>query len=131
MQMLLKKMLPELTPKTGYLNPILKRSINQTFTPFEVSDPTNPDHLRRCYLQHKHNVFDYFANRHDFLSIDVSHQDSLSFLLKFLNITLNQTKQLPHLNAGKLVDHWKNHKHPNKIDALSAGKYHRQFFDYQ
>lgn len=129
-QMLLYKMLPELTPKTGYLNPILKRSINQIFSPLETADPLNANYLEACYLKHREEVLSYFSRRNDFLKIDVSEKDSLLQLLKFLDIPSNHHTEFPHLNVGKLVDNWKEHKHPNKINSLSAGKEHRKFFEY-
>ena len=130
MQMLLKKMLPELDAKTGYLHPVLKRSFNQTFGLLTATDPMNPHHLHAHYLKHQQEVLTYFANRDDLLKIDISQTDSLKDLLYFLGIKDENAKRFPHLNAGKLVDNWKAYKHPNKVNSLSAGKEHRKFFDY-
>lgn len=129
-QMLLNKMLPELTPKTGYLNPILKRSMNQIFSTFETQDPLDADHLKSCYLKHQQHVLNYFSSRNDFLSIDISDKNSLRRLLEFLDISCDSQVEFPHLNIGKLVDNWKEHKHPNKVNSLSVGKEHRKFFEY-
>jgi hypothetical protein len=131
MQMLLGKMLPELTPKTGYLNPVLKRAINQTFTPLTTAEPLQKEHLEACYLTHQRQVMEFFSHRNDFLSIDISGRDSLKTLLDFLDIESPSAGAFPLLNTGKKVDNWKEYKHSNKINALSAGKDHRQFFDYQ
>ena len=130
MQMLLKKMLAQLDQKTGYLNPVLKRCFNKTFALLTTVDPLNKQHLEACYLSHQQEVFNYFANRNDFLKIDISHNGSLKTLLRFLDITTEEAGEFPHLNIGKQVDNWKEFKHPNKINSLSAGKEHRKFFDY-
>lgn len=131
MQMLLGKMLPELAPKTGYLNPVLKRAMNQTFAPFSASNPLSKEHLEACYIRHEQQVMDFFAQREDFLRIDISHSDSLQTLVRFIGIEPAAKVQFPHLNSGKQVDSWKAIKHPNKINSLSAGTEHRQFLDYQ
>jgi hypothetical protein len=131
MQMLLKKMLPELAPKSGYLNPVLKRCINKTFAPSTIENPLDWQHLESCYRTHQLEVFHYFSNRDDLLTIDISQKHSLRKLLDFLDIESDMAEDFPHLNIGKLVDNWKGFKHPNKINSLSAGKEHRKFFDYQ
>lgn len=131
MQMLLAKMLPELTPKTGYLHPVLKRAINQTFTILTTENPLQQEHLEACYITHQQQVMAFFAQRNDFLSIDISQTDNLKKLLDFIGINSSNARDFPHLNSGKRVDHWKEYKHPNKVNSLSAGKDHRQFFDYQ
>lgn len=130
MQMLLNKMLPELAPASGYLNPVLKRCMNQLFSPLTTQYPLADQHLENCYHQHQQSVVDYFTGRDDFLKIDVSQPGSLTKLLSFLGRHDEEENEFPHLNAGKLVNSWKNHKHPNKINALSVGKEHRKFFDY-
>lgn len=131
MQMLLKKMLPELKPKSGYLNVVLKRSITNTFNLATTSDPLNQEHLENCYSTHQRNVLAYFSGRSDFLTINVGREGSLKMLLEFLNIHTIDTGEFPRLNTGKQVDNWKNYKHINKVNALSAGKEQRKFFDYQ
>jgi hypothetical protein len=130
MQMLLNKMLPELRPKTGYLNPILKRSINTCFKLSTATDPLNEQHLTECYLEHQKNLQKYFSGREDLLTIDISHNNSLQILLQFLGISTENIGDFPHLNAGKQVDNWQQLKHPQKINSLSAGKDHRAFFAY-
>lgn len=131
MQMLLNKMLPELVPKSGYLNPVLKRCIGKIFSPLTTANPLDKQHLENCYLDHQQAVFSYFANRDDFLAIDISHSGSLQQLLEFLGINGEDARAFPQLNSGKQVDGWKEFKHPNKINSLSAGREHRKFFDYQ
>jgi hypothetical protein len=130
MQMLLHKMLPQLDLKTGYLNPVLKRCFNATFSLSTTTDPFNSKHLKACYAKHQQEVFHYFSVRDDFLIIDVNKKDSLEKLLAFLPVKTTEITSFPRLNVGKQVDYWKTLKHPNKVNALSAGKDHRQFFDY-
>ena len=129
-QMLLKKMLPELVPKSGYLNPVLKRSMSSIFSLPTVENPLDMKHLIGCYRAHQDAVFTYFAERDNFLKIDISQEDSLTRLLNFLEIHTKDAGKFPHLNTGKQVDNWKGYKHPNKINSLSAGKEHKKFFDY-
>ena len=128
-QMLLNKMLPSLNSDT-YVNPILKRSFDQTFDLSCVEDPLDAAHLTRCYKRHEQAVMDYFYGRDNILSIDVNKVDSLSQLLDFLGIQHSGEKQLPHLNIGKLVDGWKDIKHTHKINPNAAGRDGRKFFDY-
>jgi hypothetical protein len=130
MRMLLNKMLPELTPKTGYLHPVLKRSINTSFNLSTTTDPLSEEHLTTCYLEHQQQVLEYFANRDDFLKLDISQSGSLKMLLQFLEIHTDAAVEFPHLNTGKQVDSWQKLKHANKINALSSGTEHRKFFDY-
>lgn len=129
-QMLLKKMHPQLDPKTGYLNPVLKRSFEQTFDLSNTSNPFSEQHLASCYQKHKKAVFNYFSGRDDFLSINLSHTDNFDKLCQFLDIKEQSTTHFPHLNIGKQVDSWKELKHPNKVNPNSAGKEHRKFFNY-
>lgn len=130
-QMLLKKMLAELDPKTGYLNPVLKRSFNTIFELANIENPLLTEHLQYCYLKHQQEVMNYFLNREDFLKIDISNKNSLKTLLTFLDIPNKDAGEFPKLNTGKQVDNWKEFKHPNKVNSLSAGIEHRKFFDYQ
>lgn len=130
MQKLLKKMLPQLEPKTGYLNPVLKRSFEQTFDLSNTYDPFLEQHLTSCYQRHQKAVFNYFSGRDDFLSINLNHSDSFNSLCEFLGINEQSTTNFPHVNIGKQVDSWKKLKHPNKVNPNSAGKEHRKFFSY-
>jgi len=128
-QRLLSKMGPHLLPKTGHFNPVLKRSFEQTF---ELSNTQllSATHLSSCYLKHQQQVESYFQGRDDLLVIDISHAESLNTLLNFLDRECESEKHFPHLNKGTQVANWKEYKHPNKINSLSAGIDHRKFFDY-
>lgn len=130
MQMLLTKMIPQLAPKTGYLHNILKRCIYQVFELSTTENPLHENHLEKCFNHHKEQVFNYFENRDDLLTLDISVDNSLSKLLHFLDMPLENHIQFPHTNIGKRVDSWKEHKHPNKINSMAAGKEHRKFFEY-
>jgi hypothetical protein len=130
MQMLLKKMIPQLHLESGYLHPILKRSFDTTFALSTTKDPFTIEHLDNCYLNHRREVFTYFSNRNDFIEIDVSQNGSLTTLLKFLGMPAEGADSFPWLNIGKQVDSWKEFKHPNKVNPLAAGKEHRKFFNY-
>ena len=133
-QMLLQKMQGPLDVSTGYFNPVLKRSFNDTFKLSSATDPFDSQHLTACYQNHKKEILTYFATRDDFLSIDISQSGSLGTLLSFLGISIEGLTQtdtdFPRLNIGKQVDSWKEFKHPNKINPNSAGREHRKFFDY-
>jgi hypothetical protein len=144
-QMLLKKMYSNLEPKTGIFNPVLKRSFNEAFSLY--IKPLNQQgssknlmlneqafdekHLVRCYNTHKREVTAYFSDREDLLTINLSDKASLSQLLTFLNIAHSADVEFPHVNIGKHVSGWREHKHPNKVNALSAGEDQRKFFDYK
>lgn len=130
-QMLLKKMAVRLEPIKGVFSPVLKRSFNEVFALTTTTEPHTREHLEACYLQHKKEVFEYFSGRDDFFSVNLSHTDSLEKLLEFLGLTAKENKQFPHLNIGRHVAGWKEFKHPNKVNANSAGEEHRKFFDYK
>lgn len=147
-QMLLQKMQHSLMPITGVFSPVLKRSINEVF---DLYIPTNEfsftkkkqrkyilnekafesEHLINCYQNHRDGVYDYFQGRNDFLSINISHNGSFGELLDFLNVDHPRDIEFPHLNIGRHVADWKEHKHPNKVNSNSAGLERRKFFDYQ
>ena len=147
-QMLLQKMQHSLEPNTGVFSPVLKRSMNETF---DLYLPTheffytkkkqrkfilNPrafdsDHLAQCYQRHQAAVKQYFSKRDDFLAINISHADSLSQLVNFLALPLQNNKQFPHTNKGRRVADWGEHKHPNKVNPNSAGLEGRKFFNYK
>ena len=129
MQRLLTKMEPHLLPKTGHFNPVLKRSFEQTFNISNESLLTE-QHLSACYERHQQQVDLYFHGRKDLLSINLSERGSLQALLAFLGLEWQDNQQFPHLNQGSQVSNWKAYKHANKINSLSAGKDHRQFFNY-
>lgn len=157
-QMLLKKMQENLAPKTGIFHPVLKRSFNETFdlyTPPHTNTSNNTQetnkpstrytaknlvlnetafteqHLTQCYQIHKEQVLTYFEQREDLLVINLSDKNSLDQLLSFLDVPHNSDVQFPHVNIGKHVSGWREHKHPNKVNALSSGVDQRKFFDYK
>lgn len=130
-QMLLKKMESRLHPKTGVFSPVLKRSFDEVFHLTSTEDPHSSDHLAGCYLNHKQAVFEYFHGRDDFLRIDLSHEGSLASLLEFIGLEIKDNTDFPHLNQGRHVAGFKEFKHPNKVNANSAGLERRKFFDYK
>lgn len=130
MQRLLTKMSPQLIPKDGHFNPVLKRSFNEIF------DLTNKallsdKHLTHCYQKHKQHVEHYFKNNPLFISINLSDEDSFVTLFSFLKLPFQIGQQFPHLNKGAAVANWKAYKHPNKVNSLNAGKRQRKFFEYK
>ena len=129
-QMLLNKMLPSFKSE-AYINPVLKRSFYQTFDLENLQSPLEAKHLTDCYKRHYQQVNEYFYDRDDLLSIDVSQSDSFANLKRFLNIPITEQQQFPHLNIGKLVDGWKDIKHIHKINSYAAGTEGRKFFDYK
>ena len=126
--MLLEKMAPHLESKTGYFNPILKRSFHHTFSP---TLPLTSNELIDCYQRHQQAVFEYFKDRDDLLSIDVSQQGSLLKMKEFLGVDAQGSEGFPKLNAGRNVANWKEYKHPNKVNSNLAGLDHRKYFDYE
>jgi hypothetical protein len=140
-QMLLKKMHSNLEPRTGIFNPVLKRSFNEVFSLYIKGGSSknlilneqafDEEYLAACYHSHKSQVLEYFSQRDDLLSINLSDKESLDTLLTFLEISHDKDVQFPHINIGKHVSGWREHKHPNKVNALSAGEDQRKFFDYK
>lgn len=128
-QMLLCKMQKNLHTD-GHFNPIMKRCFNQTFHLKTTEEPLTTAHLTHCYQQHQQQVFDYFAGRDDWLSIDVSKQGSLTTLLDFLGLASSGILDFPHVNAGRMVTTWKDIKHPNKINSNAVGDERRKYFSY-
>jgi len=82
-QRLLNKMLPSLNGK-AYVNPILKRSFEQTFNLNNTDNPLNGAHLTACYQRHEQEVADFFHHRENLLRIDISQAESLPNLLDFI-----------------------------------------------
>jgi hypothetical protein len=134
MQMLINKMRANLDLKSGIFNPILKRTFNTVFELSSTPVPDDIEHLEKCYQQHKQGVLEYFENRDDLISIDVSKPSSLSELLAFIGISAGSDLHLgldfPHLNIGRKVACWKEHRHPNKVNSNAAGIEQRKFFVY-
>lgn len=157
-KMLLNKMQENLAPKTGIFHPVLKRSFNETFNLYipphantsnntqKTNKPSTrytaknlvlnetaftEQHLTQCYQAHKEQVLRYFEQREDLLVINLSDKNSLDQLLSFLDVPHDSDVQFPHVNIGKHVSGWREHKHPNKVNALSSGVDQRKFFDYK
>ncbi|TEW55223.1 sulfotransferase family protein [Psychromonas sp. RZ22] len=130
MQALLLKMAPGLLPKEGHFSPVLKRSFNETFQ-LTQEDLLSEKHLEKCYVNHQRKVESYFEGRDDLICINLSDVNSLRKLFLFLDLPYKTGQTFPHLNKGSQVAKWTNYKHPNKISSFSAGKEHRQFFDYE
>ncbi|MCL1152176.1 sulfotransferase family protein [Shewanella ulleungensis] len=147
MQMLLGRMLVHLDKDKGRFHPIMKRSFNHCFDIWQVEDVFDEAHLTACYQRHQQQVFSYFADRDDFLALDISVDSSLALLMAFigLNDALAKLKQpseelpqlsfpqltFPQLNMGRNVASWDEYKHPNKISANASGPDKRKFFDYR
>ena len=129
-QRLLSKMAPHLEAKAGHFSPVLKRSFMDTFNT-DCTQLLSDEHLINCYQQHQQGVKDYFRGRTDLLSIDLSKKESFQQLCDFLSLPFISGQIFPHLNKGTQVSKWKSYKHPNKINSYSAGRDHRQFFDYK
>ena len=130
MQRLLTKMAEGLTPKGGFFSPVLKRAFNETFDT-EHPHLLTEQHLKNCYLQHVQHVSNYFHGKDNLLNINLSDPNSFVALYDFLGLPYQTGENFPHLNTGSQVAAWKAYKHPNKVSSHSAGKDHRQFFDYQ
>ncbi|MDP5147965.1 sulfotransferase family protein [Shewanella sp. ULN5] len=134
MQMLLGRMLVHLDKDNGRFHPIMKRSFQHSFKIWDLAEPADAGHLRRCYLTHQQQVSEYFAGRDNFISLDISQTGALTQLLEFigLNNPLTSAKKLnfPQLNIGRNVASWDEYKHPNKVSANASGPERRQFFSY-
>jgi hypothetical protein len=125
--MLLEKMAPHLEQKSGHFSPVLKRSF---YTTFPMFDSPCIETLTDNYKTHQRAVFQYFKNRTDFLSIDVSDPGSFLTLKQFLGLPTTGSADFPKLNVGRNVANWREFKHPHKVNANLAGVEHRKFFDY-
>ncbi|MBR9728703.1 sulfotransferase [Shewanella intestini] len=130
MQMLLAKMLPQLAPHSGKFHPILKRSFENCFQVSTVENPLCKQHLTNCFLRHQQQVQAYFANRTDFLQVNLHEPNSLTEILDFLGCSQQQSLNMPHLNIGTHVASWDEYSHPNKISSHAFGPNRRKFFDY-
>ena len=126
--MLLDKMAPHLAPKTGKFSPILKRSFHHTFS---STLPLSADELMACYTRHQQGVQDYFKDRNDLLTIDVSEPGSLLKIKQFLGMPTDGDVDFPKLNSGRQVTAWKEYKHPNKINSHLAGVEQKKYFKYE
>lgn len=128
-QMLLKKISPYIQTD-GKFNPILKRCYNQTFALSDTQGLPSEEQLKTCYTKHQQQIIQYFENRKDCISINISESNSYQQMLDFLGIEATNNKQFPHLNQGRMITEWKDLKHPNKINSDAYGPERRKFFDY-
>lgn len=128
-QMLLSKITKFLQPDSHF-NPIIKRCFKETFQLEAVAKPVSDSHLRQCFEQHQYRIKNYFSDRSDLLSLDLSQAGSLTTLLQFLKKDCEADLSFPHMNTGRMITAWKDIKHPNKISSSEYGPQRRKFFDY-
>jgi len=121
---LLQRMYINVTRADGGFNTIIKRCYVNTFSPFTVENINDDMFLARCYLQHNHEVLQYFSDRtQDLLTIDVSQPASYQQLLSFLSISQgNNLGNFEKLNSGGKVTAWKDLKHDRKIESTKNGR---------
>ncbi|MGI2098760.1 sulfotransferase family protein [Shewanella glacialipiscicola] len=141
MQMLLGKILPHLEAKSGRFHPIMKRSFQHTFAIDKEANPADEAHLIDCYQRHQNEVFAYFHNREDFISLDISHAGSLSRLLQFLGLatngpTLGQMTDRAHSNTqtnSTLIhqDRVNTSEHVLDFPKLNAGTHVAAWHEYK
>lgn len=118
---LLQRMYKNIVRNDGGFNPILKRCYQSTFSPFTLKNIASDDFLIHCYQQHQQKINTFFAkNTHPLLTIDISHADSYSQMLTFLQLQQSKSSilQFKKMNIGGKVTAWKQVKHPLKIDSL-------------
>ena len=119
---LLQRMSRNLLREDGGFNPYIKESYQNTFSPFSQETITDDKHLSQWYINHKNSVKDYFKHREsDLLTINVSHDDDLQTLGKFLSIPIKQGC-FERINIGGKVTAWKDLKHLNKIESTKNGR---------
>ncbi len=118
---LLQRMHKNIVRNDGGFNPILKRCYQSTFSPFTLKNIASDDFLIYCYQQHQQKINTFFAKSpHPLLTIDISHADSYSHMLTFLQLQQNKSsiQQFKKMNIGGKITAWKQVKHPLKIDSL-------------
>ena len=124
-QQLLSRMHVNLVRDDGGFNPIIKRCYQATFAPYSLSNIADFDFLTHCYQQHKAQAQHYFSNKaDDFLSIDISAEQSYDQLLNFLDLTPYQSSNsgFKKLNVGGKVTAWKDIKSALKVDSTNKGR---------
>lgn len=124
-QQLLVRMHTNLVRDDGGFNPIIKRCYQEIFAPYSLENIHNIEFLAHCYQQHERQVQVYFQGReNDFLSIDISLNQSYAELLCFLDIKNKDTKGLSFkkLNVGGKVTAWKDIKNKLKVDSTNKGR---------
>lgn len=124
-QQLLVRMHTNLVRDDGGFNPIIKRCYQEIFAPYSLENIHNIEFLAHCYQQHERQVQTYFQGReNDFLSIDISLNQSYAELLCFLDIKNKDAKGLSFkkLNVGGKVTAWKDIKNELKVDSTNKGR---------
>ena len=124
-QQLLVRMHTNLVRDDGGFNPIIKRCYQEIFAPYSLENIHNVEFLAHCYQQHERQVQVYFQGReNDFLSIDISLNQSYAELLCFLDIKNKDAKGLSFkkLNVGGKVTAWKDIKNELKVDSTNKGR---------
>jgi hypothetical protein len=124
-QQLLARMHVNLIRDDGGFNPIIKRCYQGTFSPYSIENINSFEFLTQCYQQHKSQAQAHFKNRaSDFLSIDISANDSYTKLTQFLAIeeSLIENSAFEKLNVGGKVTAWKDIKSDLKVDSTNKGR---------
>jgi hypothetical protein len=121
---LLQRMYVNVTRDDGGFNTIIKRCYQKTFSPFTSKNIEDDKFLAECYLQHRHEINQHFAERsQDLLTIDISATDSYDKLLSFLSLqSINKQDNFERMNCGGKVTAWKDLKHNNKIESTKNGR---------
>ena len=124
-QQLLARMHVNLIRDDGGFNPIIKRCYQETFSPYSIENINSFEFLTQCYQQHKSQAQAHFKNRaSDFLSIDISANDSYTKLTQFLAIeeSFIENSGFEKLNVGGKVTAWKDIKSDLKVDSTNKGR---------
>jgi hypothetical protein len=122
---LLQRMIVNLQRSDGGFNPHLKRCYNDVFSPLTAENIAQDDFLLQCYLRHEEGALDYFKDRSsDFLSIDVSHDQSYQQLLAFLSIAPDKGRAsgFEKINIGGKVKAWQDINNVLKIESTNKGR---------
>ena len=124
-QQLLLRMHNNLSRDDGGFNPIIKRCYLDTFAPYSLENINSLEFLTTRYQRHFAQAQQYFQQRkEDFLSIDISANNSFKQLIKFLELEEDSlaTKTFEKLNVGGKVTAWKDIKSDLKIDSTNKGR---------
>ena len=122
---LLARMHVNLIRDDGGFNPIIKRCYQEVFAPYSLHNISDVAFLAQCYQQHQRQVQAYFQNRaKDFLSIDISDNQSYVKLLSFLSLDESKatSQDFKKLNVGGKVTAWKDIKSELKVDSTNKGR---------
>jgi hypothetical protein len=128
-QQLLNRMHTNLVRTDGGFNTFIKRCYKKSFSPFNLENINNDIFLSQCYQQHFTTAQHYFSTRKtDFLTINISEEDSYQKLLTFLNIEITRShkdKTFEVINVGGKVTAWKDLKHQGKVESTKNGRISR------